>query len=136
VATRTSDPFHTTALGRAIASRLPADRQTRLLARAKLERRTAATIADRRRLAAEIEKAARQGYAIEESETDIGVACIGAPVCLGDEVLGAVSVSLPTARLDAVGRRRLVALVQKTAKTISTRLVSSSSRSSPRKESR
>jgi DNA-binding IclR family transcriptional regulator len=136
VATRTSDPFHTTALGRAIASRLPADRQTRLLARAKLERRTAATIADRRRLTAEIEKAARQGYAIEESETDIGVACIGAPVCAGDEVLGAVSVSLPTARLDAAGRRRLVALVQKTAHTISTRLASSSSRSSTRKESR
>jgi DNA-binding IclR family transcriptional regulator len=136
VATRTSDPFHTTALGRAIASRLPADRRTRLLARAKLDRLTTATIADRRRLSAEIEKAARQGYAIEESETDVGVACIGAPVCLGDEVLAAVSVSLPTARLDAAGRRRLVALVQKTAKTISTRLVSSSSRSSPRKESR
>jgi DNA-binding IclR family transcriptional regulator len=126
VATRTSDPFHTTALGRAIASRLPADRRSRLLARAKLERRTAATIVDRRRLAVEIEK----------SETDLGVSCIGASVCAGDEVVGAVSVSLPTARLDAAGRRRLVALVQKTARTISTRLTASSSRSSPRKESR
>ena len=123
-------------LFRSIASRLPDERRARLLARAKLERRTAATIADRRRLAAEIEKVARQGYAIEESETDLGVACIGAPVCVGDEVVGAVSVSLPTPRLDAAGRRRLVALVQKTAKTISNRIVSSSSRSSTRKESR
>lgn len=134
VAARTSDPFHATALGRAIASRLPAERRSRLLARARLERRTAATIADRRRLAAEIERAGRQGYAIEENETDVGVACIGAAVCVGDEVVGAISVSLPVARLDASSRRRLVELVRKTAGTIASRL-KTSSRKSPRKES-
>jgi DNA-binding IclR family transcriptional regulator len=136
VATRTSDPFHTTALGRAIAARLPADRRSRLLARARLERRTAATIADRRRLAAEIERAAKQGYAIEENETDVGVACIGAAVCAGDEAVGAISVSLPLARLDAASRRRLVQLVRKTARTISARLKITPSRKSPRKELR
>ncbi|MFM9058415.1 MAG: IclR family transcriptional regulator [Planctomycetaceae bacterium] len=133
VASRTSDPFHTTALGRAIASRLPDDRRDRLLAQAKLGRRTAATITDRRRLAAAIDTAARHGYAIEENETDVGVACIGVPVMAGDEVVGAISVSLPTARLDAAGRRRLVALVQKTARTISARLKPASA---SRKESR
>lgn len=133
VATRTSDPFHTTALGRAIASRLPADRRGRLLAQAKVGRRTSATITDRRRLAAAIDAAARQGYAIEENETDVGVACIGVPVCVGDEVVGAISVSLPTARLDAAGRRRLIELVQKTARTISARLTPASP---SRKESR
>jgi DNA-binding IclR family transcriptional regulator len=131
VATRTSDPFHTTALGRAIASRLPADHLRRLLARAKLERRTPATIVDRRRLAAAIATAARQGHAIEKDETDVGVACIGAAVCAGDEAVGAISVSLPTARLNAAERRRIVALVQKTALTISVRL-----KPSPRKDSR
>ncbi|MFM8952022.1 MAG: IclR family transcriptional regulator [Planctomycetaceae bacterium] len=132
VATRTSDPFHTTALGRAIASRLPADRRDRLLAQAKLGRRTTATVTDRRRLAAAIDAAARHGYAIEENETDVGVACIGVPVMAGDEVVGAISVSLPTARLDAAGRRRLVALVQKAARTISARLKPASA---PRKGS-
>jgi DNA-binding IclR family transcriptional regulator len=136
VATRTSDPFHTTALGRAIAARLPADRRSRLLARARLERRTAATIADRRRLVAEIERAAKQGYAIEENETDVGVACIGAAICAGDEVAGAISVSLPLARLDAASRRRLVELVRKTARTISARLKITPSRKSARKELR
>jgi DNA-binding IclR family transcriptional regulator len=136
VATRTSDPFHTTALGRAIAARLPADRRSRLLARARLERRTAATIADRRRLVAEIERAAKQGYAIEENETDVGVACIGAAMCAGDEVAGAISVSLPLARLDATSRRRLVELVRKTARTISARLKITPSRKSARKELR
>ena len=136
VATRTSDPFHTTALGRAIAARLPADRRSRLLARARLERRTAATIADRRRLVAEIERAAKQGYAIEENETDVGVACIGAAICAGDEVAGAISVSLPLARLDAASRRRLVELVRNTARTISARLKITPSRKSARKELR
>ena len=136
VATRTSDPFHTTALGRAIAARLPADRRSRLLARARLERRTAATIADRRRLVAEIERAAKQGYAIEDNETDVGVACIGAAICAGDEVAGAISVSLPLARLDATSRRRLVELVRKTARTISARLKITPSRKSARKELR
>lgn len=136
VAARTSDPFHTTALGRAIAARLPADRRSRLLARARLERRTAATIADRRRLTAEIERAAKQGYAIEENETDVGMACIGAAVCAGDEPVGAISVSLPLARLDPASRRRLIDLVRKTAGAISARLKPSPSRKSPRKESR
>lgn len=137
VATRTSDPFHTTALGRAIAARLPADRRSRLLARARLERRTAATIAERRRLTAEIERAAKQGYAIEENETDVGVACIGAAICAGDDPVGAISVSLPLARLDPASRRRLIDLVRKTASAISARLKKySPSRKSPRKESR
>lgn len=136
VATRTSDPFHTTALGRAIAARLPADRRSRLLARARLERRTAATISDRRRLAAEIERAAKLGYAIEESETDVGVACIGAPVCAGDEVVAAISVSLPIARLETAGRKQLIDLVRTTARTISARLKPSAASTSPRKTSR
>ncbi len=122
VATRSSDPFHTTALGRAIAASLPTDHRTRLLAGAKMQRRTAATITDRRRLAAEIERAAKQGWALEENETDLGVACIAAPVGAGDELAAAISVSLPTARLDAASRRRLVGLVRTTARTISTRL--------------
>ena len=135
VAARTSDPFHTTALGRAIAAHLPADRRSRLLARARLERRTAATISDRHRLAAEIERAAKLGYAIEESETDVGVACIGSAVCVGDEVLAAISVSLPIARLETAGRKQLIDLVRKTARTISARLKTPSSRKSSRRKS-
>jgi DNA-binding IclR family transcriptional regulator len=122
VASRTSDAFHTTSLGRAIAALLPADRRGRLIARARLERRTPATITDRRRLAAEIERVAKQGYAVEQDETDVGVACIGAAVCAGDDVVGAISVSLPTARLEAGNSRRIVDLVRKTARTISVRL--------------
>ncbi|MFM8802470.1 MAG: IclR family transcriptional regulator [Planctomycetia bacterium] len=135
VANRTSDPFHTTALGRAIAAYLPADRQRRLLARARLERRTSATIADRPALVAELARVAKQGYAIETEETDVGVICIGAAVFSGDEVAGAISVSVPTARAQPAARRQLLQLVQKTAQAISAALTKSAkaaTRSRPR----
>ena len=133
VATRTSDPFHTTALGRAIAAFLPADRQKRLLARARLERRTSATIVDRARLVAELARVAKQGYAIETDETDVGVTCIGAPMFWGDDVAGAISVSVPSARVQAATRRQLLALVQKTARSI-TAALSKSTRSESRSQ--
>jgi DNA-binding IclR family transcriptional regulator len=122
VADRTSDPFHTTALGRAIAAFLPADRRRRLLAKARLERRTPATIVSRDRLAAELVRVARLGHAIEADETDIGVTCIGAPVFAGAEVVGAVSVSVPTARAAASRHRQLVLEVGKAAAAITAAL--------------
>ena len=125
VANRASDPFHTTALGRAIAAFLPAELQKRLLARARLERRTSATIVDRARLVAELSRVVKQGYAIETDETDVGVTCIGAPVFRGDDVAGAISVSVPSARAQAAARRQLLQLVQKTALAITAALAKS-----------
>lgn len=126
VACRTSDPFHTTALGRAIVAFLPADRQKRLLARARLERRTSATIADRAKLVAELARVAKQGYAIETNETDVGVTCIGAPIFCGDDVAGAISVSVPTARAEAATRRQLLVLVRKAAQSITAAIAKAS----------
>jgi IclR family acetate operon transcriptional repressor/IclR family KDG regulon transcriptional repressor len=122
VADRTSDPFHTTALGRSIAAFLPPDRRQQLLSRARLERRTPATITDRATLVAELSRVVRQGYAIEIDETDIGVTCLGAPVFCGSEVAGAISVSVPTARAQPAARKQLLTLVQNTAHAITAAL--------------
>jgi DNA-binding IclR family transcriptional regulator len=122
VANRASDPFHTTALGRAIAAFLPAPYQERLLARAKLERRTPATIASARPLKAELAKVRRQGFAIEADETDLGVTCVAAPIFAAGEVSGAMSVSVPSARAVGPYRSRLVKLVQDAARHASKRL--------------
>jgi DNA-binding IclR family transcriptional regulator len=122
IATRTSDPFHTTALGRAMAAFLPPEKQVKLLAKARLERRTQATITDRKRLLDVLGQVATQGYAIEVDETDIGVTCIAAPVFAKDTVIGAISISAPTARVTAESRERLVKLVQRAARVASTRL--------------
>jgi DNA-binding IclR family transcriptional regulator len=115
ISNRTSDPFHTTALGRSIAAFLPPQKLSRLLAKARMERRTTATITDRGRLQVVLEEVARAGYAIEVDETDIGVTCLGRPVFAGDVVAGAISISVPTVRATGAGRDRLVKLLREAA---------------------
>jgi DNA-binding IclR family transcriptional regulator len=122
IATRESDPFHTTALGRAMAAFLPQEKQMKLLAKARLERRTPATITDRKRLLDVLAQVAAQGYAIEVDETDVGVTCIAVPVFGKEAVVGAISISAPTARVTAENRGRLVKLVQQAARGASKRL--------------
>jgi len=122
IATRTSDPFHTTALGRVIAAHLPQEKRQRLLAKASMERRTPATIVDRRKLLEMLDRVAGQGYAIEVDETDVGVMCVAAPVFAGADVAGAISVSIPTARVTPAGQASLVKLVRRAAATASSRL--------------
>jgi DNA-binding IclR family transcriptional regulator len=69
-----------------------------------------------------LEQVAKQGYAIEIDETDVGVMCIAAPVFAGDVVAGAISISLPTARAAAGNRATLVKLAQQAAAATSARL--------------
>ena len=116
ISNRSSDPFHTTALGRSIAAFLPAQKLKKLLARARMEQRTPATITDRERLQVVLDEVAGTGHAIEVDETDIGVTCIGAPVFAGEAVAGAISMSVPTVRATGADRDRLVELLREAAR--------------------
>jgi DNA-binding IclR family transcriptional regulator len=115
VASRASDFFHTTALGRAMAACLPEARLDRLLTRARLVKRTPDTVTDVDKLRAAIVQARRQGYAIEADETDVGVTCIAAPILSGNEAAGAISVSVPSARATGAAHRQLVKRVREAA---------------------
>jgi DNA-binding IclR family transcriptional regulator len=101
--------FHTTALGRAIVAHLPETQQARLIARA------CATVPARRRkalraaLTAELAATQARGYAFEEEETDVGVACVAVPLIGLGEPLAAVSVSVPVHRFPARQRAALIA---------------------------
>lgn len=114
-----TDPFACTALGRAIAAHLPAERQAYLLKHTVVERRTPHTTVEPAELAARLADAATAGYAVEENETDLGVMCVGAPVFDARGVAGAVSVSAPTVRVTAATRARLVAGVRTATDAIS-----------------
>ncbi|MCC6491777.1 MAG: IclR family transcriptional regulator [Pirellulales bacterium] len=111
----TVDPFHSTALGRAIAAHLPAAEQELLLKTARLEPSTPLTKTNHAALAATLAKVARDGYAIEADETDVGVTCIGAPIIVGGAPLAAVSLSMPTARAASKLMPKLVAAVRSAA---------------------
>ena len=94
------DPVFTTALGRAIASQLPAEAMDRLLRSASIPKRTPRTVTDPRELRKIVTQARRDGYAIERDQTDLGVTCFGAPVFRRGAVVAAISISAPSARAD------------------------------------
>ncbi len=110
----TRDPLHSTSLGKAIlAARLPARRLDGLPAR--LVRRTAATMATRPALEAELARTAERGYALDLQENELGAHCVAAAVPT-DRVAAALSISGPVQRLPPEALDRCgVALVRAAA---------------------
>jgi IclR family acetate operon transcriptional repressor/IclR family KDG regulon transcriptional repressor len=118
-----TDPFHCTALGRAIVAHLPPASGAALLNQSvALERRTPATVTEPDRLREILAEVRRDGYAVEHDQTDVGVTCVAAPVFRGEDVAAAISLSVPTAR--AIGQRlgELVDAVRTAAAAVSKRL--------------
>src|SRR5690606_22764153 len=94
------DTLHSTALGKAMLSRMPLPERDRLLDEAQLVSRTEHTETDPVRLRQVIERAAGSGYAIDDEENEIGMRCVAAPI-LGPDgwPLAAISVSGPSSRM-------------------------------------
>jgi DNA-binding IclR family transcriptional regulator len=122
VAPLSTDPFHTTALGRSILAFLPRRKRERLLADGKVERRTARTIVDKGILMATLDRIREDGYALEGDQTDIGIMCIGAPIFDDDQPIGAISVSIPSRKFDPKIRERLISSVCQAAAEITSNL--------------
>jgi DNA-binding IclR family transcriptional regulator len=117
------DPFYCTALGRAIVAHLPQDELNYLLAQTKdLEKLTTETVIDPIRLREILDDVRRLGYAVERDETDIGVTCIGAPIFRNDRVIGAVSLSAPSARLRGGLENKAISAVKQTASAMTSKL--------------
>lgn len=95
-----AEPVHTTALGRAILSRLPAVERRRLVRRFDHDARTPNTVTDPDSLLAVLAEAEQRGFAIDDEENQEHVTCVGAAVVdvLGHPI-GAVSCSGPTFRM-------------------------------------
>ncbi|MGA9401442.1 IclR family transcriptional regulator [Haladaptatus sp.] len=95
------DYLHFSATGKSILASLPAERVNGIIDRYGLVRKTKNTITDREELLAELEEIRERGYAYNDEEEIEGLKAIGAPVLdREDRVLGAVSVSGPTNRMN------------------------------------
>lgn len=115
-----ADPAHCTALGRSILAHLAASERSALLRRtAPFVKRTPHTVTDPAKIERLLDEVRRRGFAVERDETDIGIACYGAPILRGSTVCAAVSLSVPSARCDAKRERRLITMVRQSAKQIS-----------------
>ncbi|QDS90675.1 Transcriptional regulator KdgR [Rosistilla ulvae] len=116
------DPLYSTALGRALTCQWSDKDWEALIERTKLVALTPQTTVDPQQLLAIHQRAKQEGYVVEQDQTDIGITCIGAPVYEREDVVAAVSVSLPTARVDVDSKRDLIDAVVQTAKQVSAKL--------------
>ncbi len=117
-----SDPCFSTALGRAIVAFLPEDRQRFLLRHATIEKRTPQTVVDSAKIRRILKQVAADGMAYEEEQTDLGVACIAAPVFDDEGVVAAISLSAPIARMTKGLQSKWKTLIRDGAHKISLRL--------------
>jgi DNA-binding IclR family transcriptional regulator len=115
-------PLHATSTGKVLLAYMPKAKRQALL-QAPLVPLTDKTITSLDVLEAELRQVHEQGYAIAYEEIEVGFVAVAAPVHnQHGEVVAAVSVGGPTARLTADKLPVLVQLVRETAERISVKL--------------
>jgi IclR family acetate operon transcriptional repressor len=114
---------HGTGVGKAILSQLPPDDVRALLARTGMPAYTPHTYTDPEALLKQLGKIAKQGYALDEAEQELGVRCVAVPLT-GTPTLAAVSVSGPEGRLTKDAVSRISPIMQRIATTLSSQLAS------------
>lgn len=117
-------PANCTASGKAMLSSRSAQYVTELAQARAFYSLTRKSIARAGPLLKQLGKAALQGYAIDDEETRLGMACISAPIfsAASDEAVAAVAISLSKATLNAERKALAIATVTRLASRISERL--------------
>jgi DNA-binding IclR family transcriptional regulator len=101
--------LHSTALGKVFLAGLPQKEFLRLIRLKGMPKLTPHTLTAKADVVAEIERVARQGYALDNQENEIEGRCCGAPIVgPGGRVVGALSISGPVFRMDLARAKSLV----------------------------
>jgi DNA-binding IclR family transcriptional regulator len=91
--------LHCTAAGKVLLAFQPLDRLEQILAQNRLEELTAKTITDPDHLRQALRRVRRQGYAVDDEESEVGGSCVAAPLRDRDgRVIAAISVVGPSSR--------------------------------------
>ena len=116
-------PAYTTGLGKALLSGLTDQEVSERYEGVVLTSFTTETITDLPALLDNLSVARRRGYATDSGEYTPGVFCVASPVRdATGEVVAALSVSVPSVRVDATMRARMIKAVRAGAQTLSARL--------------
>lgn len=112
------DPLHSTALGKAIASRLAETRVRELLEHTGMRARTERTITAVEAFVDEVDRVRRDGYAVNDGEHEVDGRCVAAPLP-GTRLPAALGISAPAARFDRAdaqqAARRLIEVTREIA---------------------
>ena len=107
-------PIHCTAIGKAQVAFLSEEELAKLGILDNMKRFTPNTIVDRGAFLKHLKEVAKQGYAIDNEEYDLGVRCVGVPLLdYTGHVVGGISVSGPSCRMtDELLKREIIPAVK------------------------
>ena len=93
-------PAHCSGVGKVLLAYLPEDNVKQAVEETGLPSFTQNTITTWNQLSLELEKVRSQGFAQDNEEIEMGLKCVAAPVFLDNQVVAALSVSVPKDRFD------------------------------------
>jgi DNA-binding IclR family transcriptional regulator len=112
-------PLHSNATGKALFAYLPAEDRAEITDRNEFEQMTDQTITEPDELGEELETIRERGYAVSRDEQVLGMATVSVPILVDGSIVGALSISTPTGRLeDDAYENELVQQLQEAANTI------------------
>lgn len=109
------DSIACTGLGKAIAAHVDSDTRAELVKIARYEKRTPTSISTQKAYASELDRTLERGWAHDNEEGAAGLRCFAVPIMDGDDCIGAVSISGPSAELPVDAADRIVPLLQQAA---------------------
>jgi DNA-binding IclR family transcriptional regulator len=116
-------PAHCTSSGKILLAHLDPVALAAILDTMPLEALTPRTITDRAGLSDELSRVRRRGWSEAVEEREVGVASIAVPIRdARDEVVAALSIGAPTARLGGGARKRLAPILVEAGEAASRRL--------------
>lgn len=110
-------PIHATSSGKAILAMM-SDRERTALLGEQQRQLTPNTLTTRRELEEEFERIRQRGWASNREEYQLGISSVGAAILAHDRPVGAITLSIPSMRLDEHRVGELGPLVASTARTI------------------
>lgn len=113
-----SKPLYCSAMGKAVLSEMPESEIEAYLSRVELKPITETTITNPENLLKQLEDVKRNGYAIDDSEGEMDVYCLGVSLVMNNQTYGAFSVSVPAYRLSPEVKDQIVQAILKTKENI------------------
>lgn len=116
-------PIHCSSVGKALVAFKQEEDLNRILDGYIYKKQTPKTITNEKEFLKELEGVKKRGYAFEREENEPGVCCFAVPIRDHmDQVIAAISLSMPSARLEMEDLDTVIALLKETGEKVSNQM--------------